>query len=239
LISRSRFRKILFGWIGGLILFILTVGAGIFAIQTFPADANYNLSVDFVSFRKLEYYAKAEKEFSTPLMDVSELGAKMETGKITTAVKVSSLQAPFSDASKDLLSFFVTSEDDTNPYILFSLTAFSKSYVEIVSELSLSAVKNPAEPKMIRMKINGLNERPYFKIDLPSNEDLESVTLADALQDGEFKNFKANWEKILNSSNLSDSKKWASEILVYYSKDSEAAAQISHFLPLVLREFYE
>lgn len=237
--TRRHIRKLLLGWVGGLILFIITVGAGVLTTQYFPADSAYGLSIDFVSFRKLEYFAKADKDFSTPLVDVSELNAKMEVDRRVTTIKISSLQAPFSDVNIGLLSFFITSEDETNPYILLSATVFSKNYIKVTSELGLSLVKKPLAPVVIRMKLNGLNEKPYFKIDLPPNDDLDSVTLADSLYDTEFKNFNGEWKKILLRSNLPDMKKWASEVLVYYYKDSDGLVHISHFLPLVLREFYE
>lgn len=189
--------------------------------------------------RKLEYFAKSENEFSTPLMDVSELNAKLFLGQQTLSIKISSIPEPFSDVSRNLLSYFVTSDDDTNPYLLLSPTEYSRDYVDIAAKLSKDVVADSQEPQLVNLKTNGLNRHPYFRINLPANDELDSITIAEAIIDKDFKSISGRWKKIIDDSNIPQKERWLSEISVYYLKDSNGSLMVSHFLPTNLREFYE
>lgn len=204
-----------------------------------PEDRDYNLSLDFITHRKLEYFAKSENEFSTPLMDVSELSAKILLGPKSMAVKISSIPEPLSDVSHNLLSYFVTSEDDANPFMLLSPTKSAKAYVDITTQLAKGVIKITPETQLVNLKTNGLNRHSYFRIDLPANDDLESITMADALNDKDFKAVSPKWKNIIDDSDLVNKGKWLAEVLVYYQKDVDGNLSISHFLPVNLREFYE
>lgn len=238
---RSSFKvgKLTGGWLGGLFLFTTTVLVGFYISSIIPANFDYNLSLDFMSQRKLEYFAKSENEFSTPLMDVSELSAKILVSGKMAPIKISSIQEPFSDVSKNLLSFFITNEEDTSPYLLLSPTPYAKSYIEIVNQLSDGVVKNWRSPQLVNLKINGVNRHPYFRIDLPTNDELDSVTLAEAFESKDFKSMTSKWRRVIETSNIEKKEKWLSEMLVYYVKDADGNTSISHFLPADLREFYE
>jgi len=204
-----------------------------------PEDRDYNLSLDFLTQRKLEYFAKSENEFSTPLMDISELNAKILLGHRSIPIKISSMPEPLSDVSRDLLSYFITSEDDTNPFMLLSPTKAAKAYVDVTTLLAVEAIKGPHETQLVNLKTNGLHRHSYFKIDLPNNDDLDSISIADAFNDKDFKSLATKWKKIIDESDLENKGKWITEVSVYYQKDPDGNISISHFLPLNLREFYE
>lgn len=234
-----RTRKFASGWVGSLLVFMATVYAGVLLSTHLPVDADYDLALDFMTQRKLEYYAKSENEFSSPLMDVSELNAKITIGKQIIPIKISSMPEPFSDSARNLLSFFITNEEDANPYILLSPTKHATTYVEVITKLSDNPIQKQLDTQIINLKINGLNRHPYYKISLPSNDDFESQSLAEALHDKDFKEFKSKWMKIISESDIPNKDKWLTEITVYYFRNDDGSIRISHFLPLSLREFYE
>jgi len=232
-------RKFVSGWVGGLILFFTTIYAGVLMSSYLPIDTDYDLALDFMTQRKLEYYAKSENEFSTPLMDVSELNAKMTLGRQIIPIKISSMPEPFSDVGRNLLSFFVTNEDDANPFILLSPTQYSTNYIDVISKLAESSHHQKPQIQIINLKTNGLNRHPYYRINLPSNDEFESQSLAEALKDKDFRDLSSKWSKIINESEISNKDKWLMDVTVYYLKNDDGTIRISHFLPLCLREFYE
>lgn len=234
-----RTRKFTGGWIGGLLLFVATVYTGVLVSKKMPVDTDYDLALDFMTQRKLEYYAKSENEFSSPLMDVSELSAKVTLGKQIIPIKISSIPEPFSDVGHNLLSFFITNEDDANPYLLLSPTKYATTYVTVTSRLSEDIIPKIPKTHIINLKTNGLNPHPYYKISLPSNDDFESQSLADALRDKDFKDIKSKWTKIISESDIPNKDKWLADVIVYYIKNDDGSIILSHFLPLGLREFYE
>lgn len=204
-----------------------------------PEDRDYNLSLDFLTQRKLEYFAKSENEFSTPLMDISELSAKILLGHRSIPIKISSMPEPLSDVSRDLLSYFITSEEDTNPFMLLSPTKAAKAYVDVTTQLAAGIIKDERETQLVNLKTNGLHRHSYFRIDLPNNDDLDSISIADAFNDKDFKSVATKWKKIIDESDIDNKGKWVTEVSVYYQKDPDGNISISHFLPLNLREFYE
>jgi hypothetical protein len=237
--SGAQLRKYSGGWLACLVLFSLTVYVGLAISSNRPEDRDYNLSIDFLTQRKLEYFAKSENEFSTPLMDISELSAKILLGQKSIPIRISSMPEPLSDVSRNLLSYFVTSEDDTNPFMLLSPTRAAKSYVDITNQLAAGVVKDAQKMQRVNLKTNGLHRHSYFKIDLPNNDDFDSISLADALVDRDFKSVSAKWKKIIDASDLDSKKKWVTGISVYYQKDADGNVSISHFLPVTVRELYE
>lgn len=220
-------------------MFGATIYVGLLVSANLPVDTDYDLSLDFMTQRRLEYYAKSENEFSTPLMDVSELSAKVKLGRQVIPIKISSMPEPFSDVSRNLLSFFITNEEDANPYILLSPTKYATTYVAVTSKLSENVIQTKNSTQLINLKTNGLNRHPYYKIDLPPNEDFESQSLADAFQDKDFKELTGRWAKVIQDSPIADKEKWLNEVTVYYLTDDRGNLRVSHFLPLSLREFYE
>jgi len=232
-------RKFVSGWKGSLLVFMAAVYAGVLVSTHLPVDSDYDLALDFMTQRKLEYYAKSENEFSSPLMDVSELNAKIRIGKQIIPIKISSMPEPFSDTGRNLLSFFITNEEDANPYVLLSPTKYATTYVDVTTKLSANAIQRRLDTQIINLKTNGLNRHPYYKISLPSNDDFESQSLAEALQDKDFKEFKSKWIKIISQSDIPNTEKWLTEITVYYFRNDDGSIRVSHFLPLSLREFYE
>tara|TARA_B110001454_G_scaffold219198_1_gene251476 strand:+ start:47420 stop:48082 length:663 start_codon:yes stop_codon:yes gene_type:complete len=220
-------------------LFSLTAYIGLAISSNMPEDRDYNLSLDFITQRKLEYFAKSENEFNTPLMDISELNAKILLGQKSIPIKISSMPEPLSDVSRDLLSYFITSEEDTNPFMLLSPTKAAKSYVDLTTQLASGVIKDSHDTQLVNLKTNGLHRHSYFKIDLPNNDDLDSLTIAEALNDKDFKSVSGKWKKIIDESNIDNKGKWVTEVSVYYQKDNDGNLSISHFLPVNLREFYE
>lgn len=235
----AQLRKYSGGWLACLVLFSLTAYLGLAISSNMPEDRDYNLSLDFLTQRKLEYFAKSENEFSAPLMDISELSAKILFGNKSIPIKISSMPEPLSDLSRDLLSYFITSEEDTNPFMLLSPTNAAKDYVDVTAKLAAGIIKDVREAQLVNLKTNGLHRHSYFKIDLPNTDDLDSISIADAFNDRDFKLVATKWKKIIDESDLDNKEKWVTEVSVYYQRNTDGSISISHFLPLNLQEFYE